>query len=102
MEPGEVQKATIHNVEGACFQRDYIQDVDLVEFSVGDVDETRDVAPQIQQRMETDGPFCLPEACPGKEGQTQVDRRGIQGINRVLEFHGQRFFLVEFLAMPIR
>ena len=96
MKPGEVQKATIHNVEGACFQRDYIQDVDLVEFSVGDVDKSRDTAPQIQQGMETHSPLGLSESCPGKEGQAQVDGRGIQGIDRVLEFHGQRFLLVEF------
>ena len=45
--------------------------------------------------METDGPFCFPEAGPGKERQTQVDRRGIQGVNRVFEFHGQRFLVVK-------
>ena len=45
--------------------------------------------------METDGPLCLPEACPGKDGQAQVDRRGIQGVNRVLEFYSQRFLVVE-------
>lgn len=95
MESGEVQKAAIHNVEGARFQRDHIQDVDLVEFSVGDMDKARDIAPQVEQGMETDGPFCLSEACPGKEGQAQVDRRGIQGINRVLKFHGQRFLVIE-------
>ena len=95
MESGEVQEAAIHDVESACFQRDYIQDVDLVEFSVGDVDKARDIAPQIQQGMKSDGPLCFPEVCPGKDGQAQVDRRGIQGVNRVLEFHGQRFLLVE-------
>lgn len=55
-----------------------------MELSVGDVDKGRDIAPQIQQTMETDGSFSLPEACPGKDGQAQVDRRGIQGVNRVL------------------
>ncbi len=95
MESGEVQEAAIHNVESACFQRNDVYDVDLVEFAVGDVDKARYIAPQIQQRMETDGPFCLPKACPGKEGQAQVDRRGIQGVHRVFEFYSQRFLVVE-------
>ena len=96
MESGEVQKAAIHDVKSACLQRDYVQDIDLVEFSVGDVDKARDIAPKIQQGMKSDGPLCFPEVCPWKDGQAQVDRRGIQGVNRVLQFHGQRFLLVEF------
>ena len=96
MESGKVQVAAIHDVKSACLQGDYVQDVDFVEFSVGDVDKAWDIAPKIQQRMETDSPLCIPEACPWKDGQTQVDRRGIQGVNCVFEFHGQRFLLVEF------
>ena len=95
IESGEIRVAAIHDVESTCFQRNDIQNVDLVEFSVGDVDEARDIAPQIQQRMETDGPLCFSEVSPGKDGQAQVDRCGIQGVNRVLEFDGQRFLLIE-------
>jgi hypothetical protein len=96
IESGEIREAAIHNVESTGFQRDQIQNVDLVEFSIGDMDKAQDVAPQIQQGMETDCSLCCPKSCPGKEGQTQVDRCGIQGVNCVLEFHGQRFLLVEF------
>jgi hypothetical protein len=46
--------------------------------------------------MKSDSPLCCPEACPGKNGQAQIDRRCIQGVNRVLKFHCQRFLLVEF------
>jgi len=95
MESGEIREAAIHNVESAGFQRDQIQNVDLVEFSIGDMDKARDIAPQIQQGVKSDGPLCFPEVCPGKEGQTQVDCCGIQGVNCVLEFHGQRLLLVE-------
>lgn len=93
---GEIRVAAIHDVESACFHRNDVQNVDLVEFSVGDVDEARDIAPQIQQGMKSDGPLCCPEVCPGKNGQAQIDRRCIQGVNRVLKFHCQRFLLVEF------
>ena len=31
----------------------------------------------------------------GKDRQAKVDRRSIQGVNRVLQFHGQGFLLVE-------
>jgi hypothetical protein len=48
IESGEIRVAAIHDVESACFQRNDVQNVDLVEFSVGDVDEAWDIAPQIQ------------------------------------------------------
>ncbi len=44
------------------------------------------VAAQVQQRVQLDGPFALAERRPGKERQTQVDDGRIQGIDRLLQF----------------
>jgi hypothetical protein len=61
MKPGEIGEAAIHDAEGAR-QRDYVQDVDLVKLSIGDVVKGWNVASQVQQGMETDGTLCLPPA----------------------------------------
>ena len=95
IESGEIRVAAIHDIESACFQRKDVQNVDLVEFPIGDVDEARNIAPQIQQGMKPDSSLCCPEVCPGENGKAQIDRRCIQGVNRVLKFHGQRLLLVE-------
>jgi len=63
-----------------------------VGLSVRDMYETRGVAPQIQQGMETGSSRCSPESCLGENGQTQVYRRGIQGVDRIQEFHGHGSF----------
>jgi hypothetical protein len=34
--------------------------------------------------MELDGPFSLAELGPGKKRQAKIDRRGVEGINRLL------------------
>ena len=67
MESVEVSVAAIHDIEGACFQRENIQHVDFMDFSIGDLDKARDVTPQIQQGMKSDGSLCFPKACPGKD-----------------------------------
>jgi hypothetical protein len=67
MESGEVQEAAIHDGEGACFQRDHIQHIDFVDFSVGDMDKARDIAPQVQQGMKSEGSLCFPEGTAPRE-----------------------------------
>jgi hypothetical protein len=75
MEPRDFHEAAIHDVERACFYRNQIQDVDLVELAIGDVYEARDIASKIQEGMKTNG--------SRQERQAQVDRRGIWGVNCV-------------------
>ena len=53
-EPFEVHVAPVHDVEGAWLRQQDIEDVDVVQLAVGDMDESRDIAPQIQQGMEFD------------------------------------------------
>lgn len=95
MEPGEIQKATIHDVAGARFSREQVHSVDFVKFAVADVNKSRDTASQIQQGMKTHGTFSFSEMSPREDGQTQVDSRCIQSIDRVFLFYRHRFFLVK-------
>ena len=39
VEPLEIEVAAIHHVEGARLGNQHVEDVDIVQFAVGDVDE---------------------------------------------------------------
>jgi hypothetical protein len=85
----EVHIPAIHDVEGAGLRQQDVEDIDVVQFAVGDVDKCRDIAAKIQQGMELDGGFGGAEQSPGKDRQAQVDGRGIEGINRIVQIEPQ-------------
>jgi len=80
MKPFEVQIPPVHHVVRSRLGDQFVQDIDVVPLPVGDLDERGDVPPQIQQGVEFDGRLPFPEPCPGKQGETQVDRRGVRSI----------------------
>lgn len=79
----EVDVAPIHDVEGAGLRHQHVEDVDLVPLAVADVDEARDVASEIEQRMHPDGGLGRAKRRPRKHRQAQVDGRGVQGIDGI-------------------
>jgi len=58
-----------------------IEDVDIGHLAVRNPDKHWDIATQIEQDMELDGSFSLPEACPGKERTSEVNRCGIESVH---------------------
>jgi len=56
-----------------------------VQLAVADEDEGRDIAPQIQERVQFDRRFGRAERRPRKDRETQIDRGGIERVNGVLE-----------------
>jgi len=51
-----------------------------------------DIATQIQQGMKFDRGFGRAEQCPGEYGKTQIDGRGVECVDRVVEFEAKVFF----------
>lgn len=47
MEACEIDVAAVHDVEGAGFQSQWIQGIDIVNFSVGKVDKAGDDSSQV-------------------------------------------------------
>ena len=91
IEPIEVDVASVHDVESAGLGQQQVQDVDVVQFAVADVEERRDIAAQVQQRVQLDGRLGRAKRRPGKHRQTQVDGAGIQSVDRVFEIDTKRF-----------
>ena len=56
-EPIEVDVSAIHDVDGTGLGHQLIEDIDVVQLAVADEDEGRDIAPQIQERVQLDRRF---------------------------------------------
>ena len=67
---GEVDVSTIEHVERAGFQNEVVEGVDIVNFSVGDMDEARDVSTQVDERVEFHRRLVRAEFGPWEQGQT--------------------------------
>ncbi len=74
----EAEKAPIHDVERAGLGQQLIEDVDLMHLAVADVDEGRDVAAQVEQRVQFDRRLGRAKGCPRKHRQAQIDGGRIQ------------------------
>jgi hypothetical protein len=81
----EIDIAAIHHVEGARFGNQLVEQVDVVPFAVADMNEGRDIAPQVQERMQLDSRFGRTKRCPRKHRQTQIDGGGVESVNRVFQ-----------------
>jgi len=86
VETGEIEIGAVEDIETAGFGNQIVQDADVVDFSFCDLDKRWDRTSQIEKRMELDGGLVFTECRPGKKRQTQIDGRGIEGINGFLEF----------------
>lgn len=64
MQGREIDEAAIHDVVRAGFEEQFVQQIDLVHGTRGNIDETGNVAAQIDQRVKLDGPLAAPE--PGQ------------------------------------
>lgn len=81
-QPGKIQIAQIHQVNGPSFENQTVQDIDLVGLAVSDVNEAGDIAAQVQQGVQLDGGLGLAKRHPGKHRQAQLDGTGIECVNR--------------------
>ncbi len=95
IEPLEVEVAAIHHVEGAGLGCEQIEHVHVVELAVADMHEGRNRSSQIEQRVQFHRSLGGAKRRPGKQRQTQIDRSGVQRIDRLGEFHPDRLFGVE-------
>ncbi len=89
MKSAEINIATIHDVDGACLREQQIERVNVVELAVGNMDEARDIAAQVQQRVHLHRGLGCAEMRPRKDRQTKIDRRRIECIDRAGEVEPQ-------------
>ena len=66
-----------------------------MRFARRKLDKSRNVAAQVEQRVQLDRRFVLAEFGPGKEHQAEIDRGAVERINGVCQFHAERFVGIE-------
>src|SRR5207247_1840271 len=76
---------SVHDVESARLGQQQVQNVDIVQFAIADVKERRDIAAQVQERVQLDSRLGRAKRSPSKHRQTQIDGAGIQSVDRVFE-----------------
>ncbi len=69
---------------------DGVEDVDVVQFSVGNLNKCGDRATQIEQGVHLDGGLVGSKPGPGEQRQAEVDGGGVQGIDGVVEIETER------------
>jgi len=73
----EIEIAAIHDIKGAGFGQELIQNIDVMHFAVADEDKGGNVAAQIKQRMELDGGLGGSERRPREYREAEIDSGGI-------------------------
>lgn len=96
MKTCEVEIGTVHHVERVGFRNQHVQDVDVMQLSVGQVDEGGNVPVQVEERVQLDGALRLAEPRPREQRQAEIDRRGVERVYGILEVKaGKRFVGVD-------
>ena len=80
---GKVDVATIHDVDGSGFRQEPIEGMNVVQLAIRDVDKTRNVAPQVEQRVHLHRRLGGAEVRPRKDRQAQSDGRRVQGVDGI-------------------
>lgn len=79
-----------------------VQHVDVVGLAVRYMDESGDIAAQIEQGMQLDGRFGRTEGCPWKQREVQVDGRGIQGVGGIVQLDTEAVVAIEPARPPYK
>ena len=93
--PGGLRPMSWKSKDGAGLGHQLIQDVDVMQLAVADENEGRDIAAQVQQRVQFYRGFGRAERRPREYRQAQIDRGGIQGVDRILQIEPEGFVGVE-------
>src|SRR5438093_1567324 len=91
IKPFEVDVSSVHDVESARLGQQQVQNVDIVQFAIADVKERRDIAAQVQERVQLDSRLGRAKRSPSKHRQAQVDGAGIQSVDSIFEIDAERF-----------
>src|SRR5579885_39476 len=94
----EIDKSAVHDVHTAGLRRNEVEQLHIAQLAVRYVYKTRDVAAQVQCRVQANGGLRRLVVGPGKQRQRQLDRARVQSVHGLLEVHRQGFLGVEPLS----
>jgi len=93
--PGEVHIASIQQIEGACFEQQTVEPAHIVVPRTGNADARWNRSAQIDLGMKLDARLGLTEIAPWKKRQRQVDGRGVECVDRVVQIQAKILARIE-------
>jgi len=94
-ESGEIQVSAIEDIDAPSFENHLIHEVDVMNRTVGNLYKHWDRASQVDLSMEFNRSFGFAKMSPRKHRQAQVNRRGIDGINHLVNIETIRVFAIK-------
>lgn len=98
IETCEIEIAPVDNVDASGFDDDLVEKMNVVDGTIGNTDEYRDGAGQIDLGMQFDRGLGFPEVRPREHGKAQVDCRGINGIDHLFKIEPVGVIRIEFAS----
>ena len=95
MKSTEIEIRSVHHIEGTGFDRQDVEDGDVVGLAVGYPHETRDISTQVDERVKFDSGLVASELSPGEQRQAEIDGRGIQRVCGMLQLNAEVVGLVQ-------
>jgi len=88
-EPGKIHVAAIHQIESSRFEQQTVEPAYIVLPRTGNEDAGRNRPTQIDLSMKLDARLGLTEVGPREKSQRQVDGRGVERIDRVVQIQAK-------------
>ena len=82
---GEVEISAVEDIDASRFEADLIHEVDIMHRTVSNPHKHRNWTSQVDLSVEFDCRLSFTEVCPRKHRQAQIDRRGIYGIDDLVQ-----------------
>ena len=87
--------SAVQDVEGAGLGDQLVEHPHVVPSAVADMDESWDIAAQIQEGVELDGGLGALERGPGEDREAEVDGGRVEGIDGVVELEAEAVLGIE-------
>jgi hypothetical protein len=100
VEADEIQVPSVHHVNSAGLGHDHVKDVTVVRLAVINMQKRRDIAAQVDLRVQLDGCLGALKVSPRKQCQAQIDGGGVERVGRVLKVSAERLACVELACLP--
>ena len=89
IQTGEIDITAVHDIDRASLRHQHIERMHIVQLAIGNMDETRDVAAQIEQCVHLHRGLGRSEMRPWEQRQAQIDGGRVQRVNGFLQVRQQ-------------
>lgn len=86
IETGEVKVASVKYIAGKSFICEPVHRVDIMDFGVGNPIEYRYLRGDVNLRVDFNARLCASEFCPSEHRHTEINGRGVDGIEPAMQF----------------